>query len=261
MKLIIKKIFKFFGLKIMSTNSVDTIDINNLTKTLINTGNEIIFDVGANIGQSIERYKKLYSNPTIHSFEPTHEAKILIQKYINDKKVHVNNVAVGEENLIQDFNINYASDHSSFNDLIPNTTWIKKRSKSVNINSNDYTVKKVPIKVIKLDDYVIKKNIEQIDILKIDTQGYENKVLSGAKELIQKNKIKLIQIELIFSEIYENSIQINDIEKILIPNNYKLFGISNGGSLNSNYIFQADFIYVSNEIYEEYKLKSPFFNN
>ena len=117
-------------------------------------------------------------------------------------------------------------------------------------------------KIITLDDYAEKKNIDTIDILKIDTQGYEDKVLEGANQLLKKNKIKIIQLELIFSEIYENPLAIFDVEKFLIPNNYKLFGTSNGGSLISDYIYQVDHIYVSADTYENFKEnKSPFFNN
>jgi hypothetical protein len=64
-----------------------------------------------------------------------------------------------------------------------------------------------------------------IDILKIDTQGYEDKVIAGSKNLIKKNKIKIIQLEIIFSEIYQNTLNIYDIEKFLIQMaiNYLVF--------------------------------------
>ena len=48
--------------------------------------------------------------------------------------------------------------------------------------------------------------------------------------------------------------QIYDIEKTLIPNKYKFFGTSNGGSLVSEYIYQSDFIYVSPDVYENFRL-------
>jgi len=76
------------------------------------------------------------------------------------------------------------------------------------------------------------------------------------------NKIKLIQLELIFSEIYQNPLNIYDVEKHLIPNKYTLFGISNAGSLISHYIYQQDHIYISGDTYENFKKnKSPYFND
>ena len=86
-------------------------------------------------------------------------------------------------------------------------------------------------------------------------------MLLGALNLLKNNRIKLIQLELIFSEIYEGPLQIYDVEKMLIPNNYKLFSISNGGSLFTDYIYQSDFIYISNDTYENFKSISPYLNN
>ena len=259
MKKFINKLVGLFGYKIMKT---DPADLDGLTKSLIKKSDPVIFDVGANRGQSITRYKKLFRNPIIHSFEPNiDEINNLKQEYINDKNLFLNNVAVGEKKGKLEFNINAVSGHSSFRNLIPNTTWIKKRSKTLKIDDKNYTTKKVNTEIITLDDYANEKNLKNIDILKIDTQGFEDKVLLGAQSLLKNNQIKLIELELIFSEIYENPLNIYDVEKILIPNNYKFFGISNGGSLISNYIYQSDLIYVSNDTYENFKLTSPFFNN
>ena len=262
MKNFIQKIVNLFGYKIMKVKTTAAEDLDGLTKSLITKSEPVIFDVGANKGQSIIRYKKLFQNPIIHSFEPNiDEVKILEQKYINDKNLYLNNVAVGEKKGNLEFNINAISGHSSFKNLIPNTTWIKKRSSEFKIDDKNYTVKKVNAEIITLDDYVDEKNLTNIDILKIDTQGFEDKVLLGAQNLLKNNKIKFIQLELIFSEIYESPLQIYDVEKILIPNNYKLFGISGSGSLISNYIYQSNFIYISNDTYENLKLISPYFNN
>ena len=261
-KKFIKKVLSSIGYKLTRIESVDLPNLDEVTKSLIKKSDPIIFDVGANKGQSIERYRKIFKIPTIHSFEPnTDEINILKKRYYSDENVILNNLGVGEKEATLEFNINAMSGHSSFIKLIPNTTWIKKRSKQIDINSKNYTSKKINSKIITLDDYAKKNNIENIDILKIDTQGFEDKVLLGAKNLIKENRIKLIQLELIFSEIYQNPLQIYDVEKNLIPKNYKLFSISNGGSLVSYYIFQSDLIYVSSDIYEEFKNNSSFFDN
>jgi FkbM family methyltransferase len=257
MKKYIQKIFNFLGYKVMKIAYADFSDFDYLNKALITKSDPIIFDVGANKGQSIIRYKKLFKRPVIHSFEPNiDEINILKQKYSGDKNLYLNNLAVGEKKEDLEFNINAISGHSSFKKLIPNTIWIKKRSNFINIDEKKYTIKKINSKIITLDDYASENNILNIDILKIDTQGFEDKVLAGAQKLLKGNRIKLIQLELIFSEIYENPLQIYDVEKNLIPNNYKLFGISNSGNLISQYIYQSDFIYVSQDIYENFKKKN-----
>ena len=260
---IIQKIINFFGYKVTKFKTIDHVDLDHLTKFLTDTEKPIIFDVGANKGQSILRYKKIFPGSIIHCFEPNkNEVEKLVLKYQNENSIVLNNVAVGEKPGNLEFNIYAESAHSSFRNLIPNTTWIKIRSQALGIKSEKYNLKKVNTEIITLDDYCSKKNINKIDILKIDTQGYEDKVLEGAINLLKQNKIKMIQLELIFSEIYENPLNIYDVEKHLIPNKYKCFGFSNSGSLISNYIFQSNFMYISSDIYDNFKKnKSPFFNN
>jgi len=260
---IIQKIINFFGYKFTKFKTIDHIDLDLLTKFLTDTEKPIIFDVGANKGLSILRYKKIFPGSIIHCFEPDkNEVEKLVLKYQNENSIVLNSVAVGEKPGNLEFNINVVSGHSSFKNLIPNTTWIKKRSQSLGIKSEKYNLKKINTDIITLDDYCSKKNINKIDILKIDTQGYEDKVLEGAINLLKQNKIKVIQLELIHSEIYENPLNIYDVEKHLIPNKYKFFGATNGGSLISHYIFEQDFIYISSDIYDNFKKnKSPHFNN
>ena len=229
------------------------INIDNLFKIIIDY-NPIIFDVGANKGQSINIFKNIYPNSFIHSFEPIEEeVEILKNLYQSNGSIKLNNVAVGDKKEKKKFNFNIISGHSSFNSVMQNTTWLKKISHKLKIDPLKYTLETRDVDIIKLDDYTSENNIKEIDILKIDTQGYESKVLNGCTNLLKKNSIKVIKLELIFSEIYENPLNIYDVEKYLIPNGYKLFAISNAGNLYSNYIFQIDFIYVSNEIYLKFK--------
>ena len=105
-KNLIQKIINFFGYKISKFKSVDVTDLDGITKILQNTEEPIIFDVGANKGQSIRRYKKIFPNSIIHSFEPNKkEVEKLIVKYKNDNSVVLNNVAVGEKPGNLEFNI------------------------------------------------------------------------------------------------------------------------------------------------------------
>jgi len=262
MKKYFQKLINFFGYNISKIKTIEKHDLDKIIKYICEKQQPVIFDVGANKGQSIERFKKMYKDCEIHSFEPGNvECEEMRSKYKNDNSVFINNVGVGEKKEILEFNIGAKSTHSSFKQLLEKTTWIKKRSEVLNIKDEKYTISKEKKKIISLDNYVLENKINLVDILKIDTQGYEDKVIAGAKNLIKENKIKIIQIEIIFSEIYEDPLNIYDIEKFLIPNGYKLFGFSNAGSLVNHHIFQSDFIYVSRDSYEEFKKKSEFFNN
>ena len=60
--------------------------------------------------------------------------------------------------------------------------------------------------------------IETIDILKIDTQGYEDKVLDGCIESIKQNKIKIIITEIIEYDYskYLNFLDMKKFDQIIL---------------------------------------------
>tara|TARA_B100000029_G_C17329819_1_gene871281 strand:+ start:54 stop:836 length:783 start_codon:yes stop_codon:yes gene_type:complete len=260
MKEQIQNILNYFGYQIIKINRENKYNLDTAAKILIKDKRPIIFDVGANKGQSIIRYNKIFKKPTIHAFEPLKdEIDILKKDYGDDESIIINNLAVGDKEQELEFKLYARRKASSFLNVRDDSKWLDEKIKQTKTNKEKFT-ERFTTKVITLDNYAKSNNIEKIDILKIDTQGYEDKVLKGAEGLIKRNEIKIIELEIVFSEIYEKNLQIYDVEKILIPNNYKLFGISQGGNLFSNFIYQTDFLYISEDTYLEFK-NSKYFNN
>jgi hypothetical protein len=62
--------------------------------------------------------------------------------------------------------------------------------------------KKVPITVTTLDSFCEEHAIPRIDLLKIDTEGYELDVLKGARKMLERNHIGLIQFEFGECDLY-----------------------------------------------------------
>jgi FkbM family methyltransferase len=238
--------FKFFGFSITKITR-DRSNLDRLHKIFLkNLKKPVIFDVGANVGQSVERFKKLNVNSIIHSFEPVKkDFEILKKKFKDDNSIYLNNFALGEKNYKKKFFTNNLTGSSSFSRLTPETRWVKQRSWQHKIDPNKILDESFDCQIMTLDDYCKNKNIENIDILKIDTQGYEDQVLQGAQNLIKNKKINYIELEIIFNKIYEKKLNFFDIEKYLNPFGYELFAIQNPGNLYDDYIFQVDVIYFN----------------
>mgnify|MGYP001566357332 FL=1 len=117
----------------------------------------MIFDVGARVDID---YIELRPKAEFHLFEPNpvffEELKAKVGK---QKNVFLNNCGLGDK----DEELPYDPSTQSF--LLPVTN------------------PKLPIKT--LDWYIKKNNIKQIDFLKIDTEGYDYKVLLGGTEAIK----------------------------------------------------------------------------
>ena len=142
------------------------IDFDDLLKNKVSK-NPIIFDVGGNKGQSIEKYIKIFDNPIIHSFEPVKtEFDYMFSKFKNNKNVFLNNFALGNKTEEKDFNITAKTGNSSFNKINLGTDWLKSKSQQYNTTEGAYVTSVQKVNVIKLDDYCKDNNIGFIDLVK-----------------------------------------------------------------------------------------------
>ena len=119
----IKNLINYFGYDVSKkrdfSQSIDEIAQKKISK------NPIVIDVGANEGQSIKRFKNLFEDPIIHSFEPIKEEFEKIKnKYQYDKNIFLNNYALGEEENEKEFNITKKTGNSSFNNVTKGTKWL-----------------------------------------------------------------------------------------------------------------------------------------
>ena len=216
------------------------------------SNNPIIFDVGGNKGQSIEKYLKMFEKPIIHSFEPIKtEFDYMCSKFKNNKNIFLNNFALGDKIEEKEFNVTAKTGNSSFNKINLGTDWLKLKSKKYNTSEEGYVTSVQKVNVIKLDDYCKDKNINVIDLVKIDTQGYEDKVLEGSLNSIKQNKIKAIVTEIMFDNVYDKYFSFSDLEKYIIPHNFRMVGIDLiNNSLFSGLLFFADVYYFNKNFYK-----------
>ena len=226
MKKIIKQIINKFGFDLIRVGSKNKqINFDSLLKIKI-CKNPVIFDVGANKGQSIKKYLNMFDQPIIHSFEPLeNDFNYMYDEFKNNKNIFLNNFALGDKSEEKNFNVMAKTENSSFNKINLNTDWLKKKSKEYKTTEDGYITKIQKVKIKKLDDYVKTNNIDKIDLLKIDTQGYEDKVLEGSKNTIKGNRIKVILTEIMFDNVYEKHFSFSDIEKFILPHNFRMVGI------------------------------------
>ena len=166
--------------------------------------NPIIFDIGANRGQSIERFLKTFDHPKIHAFEPNiEEFEELKKKFSLKKNIVLNNLAIGDKKENKEFHLTSHSWNSSFIKLNPNTEWINIRTKQAGVDKENYIKRKENVNIDTIDNYLTLNNIDHVDLIKIDTQLYEDKVLQGCKNTIKNLKVDAIEMEIVFSDVYK----------------------------------------------------------
>lgn len=211
-----------------------------------------IVDVGSHHGESIERFRALFPNSIVHSFEPDSENfKILTEKFSNDDRIFLNNCGIGEEVGELTFHRYAKSDVSSFVEIDMDSPWTKIRSAQSNTSLDEFETKAYRVPVATLDHYIKEKGIERVHLLKMDTQGFEDKALKGAAESIKNRRIDYIELELIVKSPYKHSLLFRDIENLLYPAGYQMYGIGKGSNYFKTSILQFDLLYAREGCYEE----------
>tara|TARA_A100001015_G_scaffold300267_1_gene385466 strand:- start:34 stop:789 length:756 start_codon:yes stop_codon:yes gene_type:complete len=184
---------------------------------LINTDLKIntIFDVGSNDSDYSLLFNQIYPNAEIYAFEPNpYLIEIALKKTKQFQNIKIIPKAVGNLNSLTALNIDQNSS------LTTSLAVANKNSTTYKIKKFLYgnkAEKKTTIEIIKLDSFIKSDNCP--DFVKIDVEGFEEKVLKGLTNNL--TNIKLVMIEFHFDKLYKEYSTLS-IHKLLTKNNFKL---------------------------------------
>jgi FkbM family methyltransferase len=155
----------------------------------------VVIDVGANRGQSLSFFQKMFSSMTYIGFEPQkHVFKALSERYSSCEGVILENLAIGNRTGSVTFYESHFDETSSL--ILPEFTSRYHKLKSFILLVNPKSMfKELVVDITTLDQYCIENRLSRIDLLKIDVEGSELDVLIGASGLLSEGKIKVIQLE------------------------------------------------------------------
>ena len=183
----------------------------------------IIIDVGSHYGETVKLFCKNFKIKKIHCFEASpNNFKILLKKIkkagLSDFCI-LNMLALGTSKKESFIKQTKESSSSSINDFNSDSKYFKRKLKILNINNSNKYYEKIPIKIIVLDDYIAEKKIQFIDLLKIDTEGFEFNVIKG----LEKNYkiVKFIYFEHHYDDMIKKNYKFKDINQILTKYGFK----------------------------------------
>lgn len=207
----------------------------------ITAAEPVIFDVGANTGKTVEVYRTLFPAAAIHAFEPDPELSgPLAEKLRDDPRTIVNPVAVGAAEATLPFNVCRAGGNDGIGSFLP----LNPDNETVR-HLKAETVRTIEVPVTTLDAYCAERGIGRIDFLKLDVQGFEDQCLLGAGGLLAQGAIRMVQVELLLSDMYARTLSFYDIEAILRPHGYRLHAIDDVYPRLGTELFQLDAFYVA----------------
>lgn len=182
-----------------------------------------MIDVGAHHGETIKLFLKYFKLNVIYSFEPSKKNfKVLynqlnfLKKKNKQTKIYIFNQGLGEKNYETILNNTLESSSSTINEINKESKYYKRKIKSLITTSDKYIENFEKIKVITLDNFFSNQKLKKIDLLKIDTEGYELNILKGIKN--NTKNIKYIYFEHHYDNMIKKNYTFSDIKELL--NNY-----------------------------------------
>ena len=184
-----------------------------------------VLDIGAHKGETIELFSRAFNINKIYSFEPNLNLYKFLKsknKYNNNDKIKIFNLGFGEKNEQKTLNVFTDSSSSTLNDINEKTEYFKRKKKFMSFftTNKNFLIEKQTVQIRNLSEFISEESIDKIDILKIDTEGYEYNIL---KNLNNNDfaKIKFIYFEHHYDLMIKKNYKFSDINNFLLKNNFK----------------------------------------
>lgn len=207
---------------------------------------DLVIDVGANSGQYGKSLRSLGYQGRIVSFEPMTQAfHELANSIRSDANWQAYAFGLGESQKDEELHVSENSISSSILPMLPEHEKFAPRSHFIDTQV---------VHIRKLDDIFeeISGNANNI-WLKLDVQGYEDRVLRGAAASIRH--ITMIQIELSFRPLYADQANLVKIITLLDDLGFTLVGIEPGFmDYSTGELLQADGIFLSRAVQQQPKI-------
>ncbi len=196
-----KKVINFF--------KKESVDIN------------FFFDVGAHKGETSNLFNKHFKIAKIYCFEVSPiNFEFLKKGIINKNNTELFNYGLGDKECFANFSQLEESSSSTLVQINKNSKYFINKKKILNFffkKNFKITPKRVNIRL--LESFMNENSIKYIDILKIDTEGYEYNIIKGAAEKIQK--VNYIYFEHHFDDMLKKDYTLSDIHNYLTKNGFE----------------------------------------
>ncbi|SFR99036.1 FkbM family methyltransferase [Sphingomonas jatrophae] len=198
------------------------VDLSRLVKPAM------IFDVGANIGQSSQKFARRFPSAAIHCFEPSAaSAQRIRERKLRGVEVHA--LALGSE--AGTATLTLGADPATFRIA----------------DGGDEAVA-----VDTIDAFCATRSIQRIDFVKIDTEGHDLEVLKGAAGMLAAHRIAAVQVEAGMNPENKLHVPFEALKAYLEGHGYRLFGFYDQASewpTRQPHLRRANPLFVSPELF------------
>ncbi len=173
-----------------------------------------VLDIGANTGQFAGSIRRFLPEAQIYSFEPLKSCfEVLVASRKEDGKFQAFNMALGEVSTETEMN---KSDYSPSSSLLQ----MSDIHKDLFPHTKEHVTEKVRIET--LDKVASKLDLQKEILIKVDVQGFEDKVLAGGKQTFSLARAVIMEVS--FVKLYEGQPTFDKLYNLLRDLGFKYCG-------------------------------------
>ena len=187
---------------------------------------DVFFDVGAHRGETIKFINSFITVRNIYAFEPLkRNFKKLLKntRYLilrKEAKIFFFEMALGEFKEKKKMKEMDESSSSTLNEINTNSKYFKRKKAVLGLGTAKTFYFEREVNIIKASSVIKEHKVKSIDLLKIDTEGYEFSVIKGFEKSL--NKVKVILFEHHYNLMIKKKYTFSDINNYLKKNNFIL---------------------------------------
>lgn len=201
-----------------------------------------IIDIGANTGKFSQEMRAIFPDATLYMFEPLADCFEHIKKvFVDDRNTKVFSVALG------DIKGTTIIERSSFH---PSSSLRHMSDIHKRLYPKTKNMQRETITIDTLDQILRNERLSENIFVKIDVQGFEDKVIAGGKNIIGRAAVVIIETS--FITLYEGQPLFNDIVRIMHELGFSYYG-DMGRHYNplSKKLIYEDSLFIKKELLTE----------
>jgi FkbM family methyltransferase len=191
-----------------------------------------IFDIGANVGQTVQGLRRVWPDVEIHAFEPVGStfAK-LTENVAADPRVHPHRLAFGSR--------------PGRARMLAQPLGVMNRI----VSAPCPAMPTEEVEVVAGDTFCAAHRIDRIGLLKIDTEGHDLEVLVGFRGMLAARRIDYVEVECAIAPTNTMHVPFTRLADFLFAFGYGLFNLYAGSRNNITQRTRERGIWYGNAIF------------
>lgn len=218
----------------------------NLLKS-ISSSEIIMIDVGAHRGESLRSFSQMYLGPLKYiGLEPNPNAFIDFEKIsdtirTNNREVSCLQCAAGHQDGTARF---FLTNESAVGGILQAVSGLSDR-----VPSGDHQIiSELEVKVVSVGSLVSRLSFERVDLLKVDTEGYDLEVLRGAQGLLDSQSVGAVLTEVFFVPYRVDQAYFWDIASFMSELGYHFVNLYDTRETSQGRLYTGNALWVSSKI-------------